>query len=71
METKKSINFEQDTKVFFEATFIKKKTGYTHSVTRNTIRELQLAIEAFIRDGDYELKTANEVTRVIPRLIVG
>ena len=68
MEKRTELKFTPTLEVFFEAVVSNPTTGYAETLVRNTARDLQNAIDVWLKDGKYELKSAHKVERRIPKL---
>jgi hypothetical protein len=63
------IEMKKEQKVFYEAVFVNKETGYVHTFIKDTVKQLQDTVDTWLRCGKYELKSAEKVERVMVKLI--
>lgn len=67
---KTKLETENVTETFYEAVIVKK--GHSdpfETLTRNSLEDLQISINTYLKCGKYELKSADKVERVMVKLL--
>lgn len=68
MEKRTELKIKTETQTFFEAVLTKKTSHYKEVLTKESLSDLNRAIEVYTKDGTWEITRAEMVERQIPKL---
>ena len=70
MENRTTLKTDTTTNIYYEAVITKKnRKSFRFTITKDTLEQLQNAIDIWLCDGLHELVTAEKVERVMTKIV--